>query len=337
MEKLKVAIIGTGHIAQTAHVPGFTSDESEVIAVCSRSKEKAISFAEKFSIIHPFDSIDEMLEKTQPDIVSVCTPNAFHYDAVMKSLDAGCHVLCEKPPATNYQHAKQMEEKAGEKNKILGYNFPYRQKKELSIVKKCLDENFFGSIYHINASFTRRRGIPGWGNFIDKDLQGGGALIDIGIHVLDLALHILNYPEPLHVSASVYDYIGKQPGIGLMGNWDPEKFTVEDSCFAHIRLKNNHSISLQAAFALNTEKKNSVNLEIFGSKAGASLFPLQLYTEQEGELVDINFPFQEEINHKELSVHKFVETCLGHSTNICSAREGSSLQNLIEMLYQSAK
>jgi hypothetical protein len=147
----------------------------------------------------------------------------------------------------------------------------------------------------------------------------------------------LGYPDPLQVLASTYDYIGKQGGVGLMGNWDPEKFTVEDSCFAHIKLQNNSSVTLQAAFALNTEKKNSVTLEIFGSKAGASLFPLQLYTEQAGELVDINFPFLEEADHKRLSIQKFIEACQGYSTAICTAEEGTKLQKIIEMLYVSAQ
>jgi predicted dehydrogenase len=338
MEKMKVAIVGTGNIAQKVHIPYFSkSPLSTVTAICSRDNSKGKAVAQQFSIPQSFTSLKETLDIARPDIVSVCTPNAFHYDAVIEALEYGCHVFCEKPPAISFQQASVMAAKAKEVNRVLAYNFNYRQRKEALILKQKIDEGFFGTVYHINATFIRRRGIPGWGNFTNKHLQGGGALIDIGVHVLDLAMYLLNYPACKAVLANTFDFIGKQGGFGLLGDWDKSNFTVEDSCFAHLKLQSNISITLQTAFALNTKSKSTINLEVFGSKAGATLLPLEFHTEEANNLLDTTYTFEEENNNSELSVQKFLEACLGKTTNICTADEGAMLQQVVEMIYQNAE
>jgi predicted dehydrogenase len=336
MEKLKVGIIGLGNIAKKVHLPYFHNSEfSEVVAVCSRNQEMTDTIGKEFGIQNTFSTIDKMLEMVKLDIVVICTPNALHYEATMKSLEAECHVFCEKPPAVSYIQAKVMAEKAKKVNKILSYNLSYRQKQESIILKQKINEGFFGEVYHINATFIRRRGIPGWGSFTDKSLQGGGALIDLGVHVLDLALHLLNYPNIESVLANTYNHIGKQGGTGLFGKWDASKFTVEDACFAHIKCANKISITLQTAFALHTKETKNVNLEIFGSKAGAKFSPLEFYTLENDKLKDTSFHFIDEVNEQKKSVETFLQTCLGKTTNNCTAAEGAALQQALEMIYES--
>lgn len=339
MSSIKLAIIGAGHVAQTNHIPNYRSYRQpvEIVGICGRDPERTAEVAKRFGIGESFTQVDTMLQACQPDVVSVCTPNATHAHHVLKALEAGCHVLCEKPPAVTYNEAQLMAAKAKEANRLLAYNFQNRQLKELEVLKQYHDEKGFGELYHIKASFLRRRGIPGWGSFTNKEIQGGGALMDLGVHILDLALHFLNYPKLKTALASTYNHIGTSSGVGLMGSWIAENFSVEDACFAQLNFENNLSITLEAAFALNTQQDRYFNLEIFGSKAGATLLPLKIYTEKANQLADINFPFLSQVNPKEKNIHRFLDACFGAETNICTADEGVLLQGIIEALYQSAE
>jgi len=339
MTPIKIAIIGPGHVAQTNHIPNYQTYKHpvDIVAICGRDEERTKTVAHKLGIKKSFTDVGKMLDECRPDIVSVCTPNASHKNHVSQALEAGCHVLCEKPPAISFADAEEMSRKAKELHRLLFYNFQNRQLKEVEVLKQFQQEGGFGEIYHIKASFLRRRGIPGWGNFTNKKIQGGGALMDIGVHVLDLALHFLGFPQIETVLASMYDHIGKKGGVGLMGSWNAENFSVEDACFAHLRFKNNTSITIETAFALNTKADKYFNLEIYGTKAGASLHPLSVYTEKADQLADIQFPFLQAINPKEKNIHQFIDACLGAKNNICTADEGTQLQKIIGALYQSAE
>ncbi|MCE7068097.1 Gfo/Idh/MocA family protein [Dyadobacter sp. CY326] len=339
MSILKAAIIGGGNIADQNHIPALKAllERVEVIAICSRDVNKARALADKHIIPLAFDDATEMFESdNKPDIVINCTANNLHYPFTMQALENGCHVLCEKPPAMNAAQAAEMADLAAQKGKVLAYNFQLRHTPEYSLLKRFLENGRLGEVYHIKANFLRRRGIPGWGNFTNKTIQGGGALIDLGVHVLDLALGLLDYSEPNRIIANTYDFIGKAGGKGLMGSWDAEKFEVEDACFAHLSFPNNASITLSSSFALNTKIQKNVNLEVFGTRAGALLNPLAIYSEVDGELVDMEFPHLEETDIQLKNTTAFLDACEGKSSNICNASEGAILQKIVEEIYKSA-
>ncbi|MBE7173209.1 MAG: Gfo/Idh/MocA family oxidoreductase [Williamsia sp.] len=332
----KVGIIGAGNIAQTAHIPGYLNYGQPVMveALCSRSPERMQDAADKFAIPHTFHSIDEMLSRCRLYAVSVCTPNAQHYEAVMKALDAGCHVFCEKPPAFTARQAAAMADKAKEKGRVLAYNLPQRQMPEIKVLKALVDAGELGKVYHIKASFLRRRGIPGWGSFTNKEIQGGGALIDIGIHILDLALHLCGYPALKNALASTYDHLGKKGGKGDLGSWDGNTFTVEDACFAHLNFHGGISLTLETSFALNTEPIRTFNLELFATTAGATLSPFHVFTVDEGELTYKKIELRESgVDLQHQSVHRFLDACQGTVVNLCTAAEGAALQEIIEEIY----
>lgn len=336
---IKIGIIGAGNIAQTAHLPGYLSYRQPTVmeAVCSRSEARMQAAAERFNITHRFTSPDEMLSRCRLYAVSICTPNAQHFEHAMKALEAGCHVFCEKPPALTASQAAAMAAKAKGQGLVLAYNLPQRQMPEIKALKSLLERGELGKLYHLKASFLRRRGIPGWGSFTSKEIQGGGALIDIGIHILDLALHLCNYPALKNTLASTYDHIGKAGGQGDLGSWNGgDSFTVEDACFAHLVLHGGTSITLETAFALNTEPSRLFNLELFGTRAGATLSPFKVFTVEGNELAYKKIDLQESaVDTQQQSVHRFLDACQGAVTNLCTAEEGAALQGVIERVYAS--
>ncbi|MVM30033.1 gfo/Idh/MocA family oxidoreductase [Spirosoma sp. HMF4905] len=339
MSLLKAAIIGGGNIADNNHIPALKelSEQVELVAICSRDLSKARTLADKHGIIHAFNDTGELYRQCAPDVVVICTPNNLHYPQTIEALEHNCHVFCEKPPALNAKNAREMADLAAEKGLVLAYNFQLRQTSEWSLLTRCKADGLLGEIYHIKAHFLRRRGIPGWGYFTNKAMQGGGALMDLGVHVLDLALLALGYPKPDQVLGNTYDFIGKAGGKGLMGAWNPATFEVEDAATAYLSFPNKSSIMLSASFALNMQAEKERNLELFGSKGGVNLFPFSLHTEVAGELADIQFPYLEEVDIQLKNTAAFLDACQGKSSNVCTAEQGAILQEIVERIYQSAE
>ncbi len=335
----KIGFIGAGQIFEAAHYPNFIKfkDNHEITAIFDISSERVKYLSEKYNIKYYFSNVEEMFNSVNLDIVVVCVPNKFHYEHVMIALKHGCHVLCEKPPGINSNEAKEMMEFANKQGKILSYNLHYRKSAEVDFLKKQIEKGSFGNIYNVKVEALRRRGIPGWGNFINKELQGGGPLIDIGIHMMDIALYLLGYPNPLEVMAVSYAEIGTKKNKGVFGSWDPKKFTVEDSVFALIKFENNLSMNLETSFALNMKERSIMNVKLHGSLQGASVFPLEIYNDIDDELVNSTFPMYNERDKQYETICAFLKACNDESANIVTAKEGYILQNIIDGIYKSAE
>lgn len=336
---LRVGIIGAGGIAKGAHLPNYLKcgDKVEVVAVCDVVKERADQAAEDFNIPYAFSSYEEMLQKIEIDAVSVCTPNKVHYHATLAALEAGCHVLCEKPPAMTAKEAEEMAAAAENAGKILTYGFHFRHAPQVEVLKRFIDAGELGEIYAARVTAMRRRGIPGWGVFTNKELQGGGPLIDIGVHMLDTALYLMGYPEPDTVFGVTYQKLGTKKGVGLMGPWDWENFSVEDMARGMITFKNGSSILLESAFAANVEKADEMNVNLMGDKGGADVFPLKIYQEKHDTLIDMTPTFLPKRDYHELELKRFVEACLDGVTPLSTPEQGFYLQQIINGLYESAR
>ncbi len=339
MSKLKVCIIGTGQESCNSHLPNFlkNSDSAVVSAVCDINGESAKNAAERFGIPAWYASHQEMLEREKPDLVSICVTNKFHESITIDALRAGCHVFCEKPPALHEDGARRMEQEAEKAGKLLTYNLHYRFAPEVQAVRSMIQTGDFGKLYAGRVRAFRRRGIPGWGTFTNKELQGGGAMMDIGIHMLDTALYLLDYPKPTYAAANYSNLIGRRKGVGLMGDWDPEKFTVEDSMFGYLQFQNGLSLQLETAFALNCKQEKCMNVELFGDLSGASVFDREIYTERSGALLDARLPFLKETNNRLASISSFIRCCAEHETPLVTASQGTQLMKIVGALYRSAE
>lgn len=334
----KVAIIGGGQVAEKVHASYYRSRQDlELVAVVDPNQEKAQSFAERNRISHYYKDAYAMFLAEKPDIVSICTPNRYHFENVMLALSFGCDVMCEKPPALNALQAMEMMKAAQINNCILAYDFHHRFADDVRIIKEKVKEGVLGEVYVTKVHALRRCGIPGWGSFINKEMQGGGPLIDLGIHMLDSALYILDFPEILNVKAKMFQKIGKNKSEGSLGKWNPKKFSVEDSLFGFIEFKNGGILQLETSFALNIKEESVMNVEFCGVDAGATLFPAEIYTDKKGKLVTLLKKDKSDEEKHQKSMSSFVNHCFGTDCMIANGKQGYYIQRLIEALYQSAE
>lgn len=339
MDRLRVAIIGAGGIARTAHIPAYLMfpEEVEVVGIYARNPDAGRRLAESLGIRNHFSDHREMLRTLKPDLVSVCVPNRFHRMFTVDALESGCHVLCEKPPAASLEDAERMEQAAKENGRLLSYAFQLRHSRNVAFLKEKVDRGDFGKIYGARVQWLRRRGIPGWGSFTDMEIQGGGSLIDIGVHMLDLAAYLLDYPEIDYVCATSHQLIGKRKGVGYLGDWDPEKFTVEDGLFGFVRFRGGASMNLETAFALNMKEKEYRNLHLFGEHLGATVFPLETFGEEGSRLTDTQYPMMDETDLHVRCIRNMVDAIRGREGLLVTAAQGVYIQNLVAMLYDSAR
>ncbi|TVY08007.1 Gfo/Idh/MocA family protein [Paenibacillus cremeus] len=340
--KKKVALIGNGQVAEKVHIAYYnTREDIEIVAVVGATEENVKQFAARHNIPSFYTNAEEMYLVEKPDIISVCTPNRFHFDNVMQALKHNCDVLCEKPPAISAEDAKKMFEYAKQKGKILAYNFHHRFADDVTELKNKIDQGILGEIYFVKVTALRRNAIPGWGTFINKEAQGGGPLIDIGIHMLDAAMYVLGYPKVKKVTAKLFQKIGIKKSEGAFGSWDPKKYTVEDSLFSYIELENGGLIQLETSFALNLKldarEKTIMNVELCGDEAGATMFPAEIYKDDKGELVSLFKREAADEDRHTKSMQAFVNRCLGGNDRLADGEEGYSIQKLVETIYQSAE
>lgn len=276
MEKMtKVGIIGCGGIANGKHMPSLAKVKNcEMVAFCDLISERAEAAAKKFGTPNAkvYTDYRELLKDAEIDVVHVCTPNRSHSFITVDALEAGKHVMCEKPMAINSAEAKKMLDAAKRTGKLLSIGYQNRFRDDSQYLKQEVEANTFGDIYYAKATALRRRAVPNWGVFLNEYEQGGGPLIDIGTHALDLTLWMMNNYKPKYCVGTTYHKLNRDADQGnAWGNWDPEKFTVEDSAFGFIVMENGATIVLESAWALNTLDVREAVTSICGTKAGADM------------------------------------------------------------------
>ncbi|MCB9135456.1 MAG: Gfo/Idh/MocA family oxidoreductase [Anaerolineales bacterium] len=277
MSKIKVGIVGCGFIANRKHLPMLRlHDDVEIVAFCDIIRERAETSAQKFGAPDAKVYLDyrEVVAQKDIDVVHVCTPNSSHAEISIAALESGKHVMCEKPMAKTAAEAKAMLDAAKATGKKLTIGYQNRFRSDSQFIKSLCDKGELGEIYLGKAFATRRRGVPTWGVFMDKELQGGGPLIDLGTHALDLTLWMMDNYEPVSALGSTYNKLAKMgsPANG-MGPWDPEKYEVEDSAFGMVKFKNGASVILEASWAINMIVAHEAMTMLIGTKAGADMFP----------------------------------------------------------------
>lgn len=353
--KRKVAIIGSGMIANAGHIPAWKnlSSDVDIVAAASLHLRSAQETAARHGIPAAYDDPQRMLDEVQPDIVSVCTPNASHKTWAVAALQAGAHVFCEKPVAVSFAEAQEMYTAAIAANRLLYVTQTARFGAETRAAKEVVDSGRLGKVYYAEISAIRRRGIPRWGYFHMSEYNAGGPLYDLGVHIIDALFWILGNPAVKSVSGMTYSMIGRQEndlvaslaesgapaGVFTPRPYKPSEFDVEDLAAGYIRLENGTSILMRTSWAVNLPE--NFNMLIAGSGAGLQTNPLRVYEQAGGYQTnteikippDPNIPFY---GHWP-AAQNMLAAIRGQEEPLVKEAEVLNVIRVIEGLYRSAE
>ncbi len=337
---LSLGLIGCGGIATGAHLPGWANcKRAKVVACFDVDRKRAEAAAEKFAIPRVCKTLKELLALDEIAAVDICTPNYDHAPAALAAFRAGKHVYCEKPIAMNGREGAAMVAAAKKARRKLMIGLHNRFRGDVQFVKSLIDAGRLGHIYYARSVSIRRRGVPSWGVFGQKKLQGGGPLIDIGVHAIDLAWFLLGCPKPVSVSGKCYETIGKTPGhFGLFGAWDWKTYDVEDFAVALVRFAGGQTLCLESAFCANLPADREAAADIVGDKGGASVNPLKVCLEENGTLMNCEPQFvKDAAPPHHLGLWNFTDAVLDNKPVAIPGEQALTIQKIIDGLYQSSK
>ena len=346
MEKLKIAVVGVGGIS-TVHLGGYLKNPNvEVYAFCDINEKILEEKGEKYGVTRLYTDVQEMLNALpELDAVSVCTWNNGHAPCTIAALNAGKHVLCEKPMAMNAKEAEEMISAAKKNGKKLMIGFVRRFGNDAAVVKDFIENGSVGDIYYAKATYLRRNGNPG-GWFGDKARSGGGPLIDLGVHVIDLTRYLMGNPKPVSVYGATFHKLGNRPnvkgavGYASVGKGQNDVCNVEDMATALVRYDNGAVLSVEASFSLNV-KNDSGKIELFGTKGGVSLNPeFELYTDVNGYLANVSLNMPTALSFEGLfenEIDYFVNAILNDVDVSSIAEDGLTLMKMLDAIYLSAE
>ena len=349
MEKVRLGIIGTGGISNE-HLKWYKQNPNvELVAFCDIDEERVHYMADRWGVPRErtYTDKDKMLAENKLDAVDVCTWNSAHAECAIAALNAGCHVLCEKPMAMNAREAQAMKDAADKNGKLLQIGFVRRYGWDADIVKEYIENGSLGEIYYAKATYLRRNGNPG-GWFGDITRSGGGPLIDLGVHVIDLVRYLIGNPKPVSAFGATFQKLFDRPelrapkdNMGYAGVAAPEvksDVTVEDLAAAMIRFDNGAVLSIEASFSLNIKSPRG-DLELYGTKGGCGFSPnFEIYTNYGNHMVNIGFAenlahgdmFQDEMNH-------FIDCVRNGTPCRAPAEDGVQLMKILDAVYESAR
>ncbi|MEB6238341.1 Gfo/Idh/MocA family oxidoreductase [Staphylococcus gallinarum] len=349
--KLNIGIIGCGGIANGKHLPSLEKiSEASLVAFCDIDKAKAQLAAETYGSgdSKVYEDYRDLLADKTIDIVHICTPNNTHKSITVDALDAGKHVMCEKPMAKTTDEAREMINAAKRNKKKLTIGYQNRFRGDSQYLRKVTQRGDLGEIYFSKAHAIRRRAVPTWGVFLDEEKQGGGPLIDIGTHALDLTLWMMDNYEPESVMGSTFHKLGQQENAAnAWGSWDPKQFNVEDSAFGFIKMKNGATIILESSWALNSLEVDEAKCSLSGTQGGADMKDgLRIHGEDLGTLytsqieIDnpgVDFFDSESIDEAEEEARAWVQCIIDDTEPIVKPEEALVVTQILEAIYHSAK
>ncbi|MFC7391616.1 Gfo/Idh/MocA family protein [Scopulibacillus cellulosilyticus] len=357
MNKLKAAVIGCGGIAFQKHLPALSKlkDKVNLAAFCDVVEERAENAAKEFGSedAQVYSDYKELLKDDSIDVVHVCTPNISHSVITVDALEAGKHVMCEKPMAINSKEAKKMLDAAKRTGKKLTIGYQNRFRNDSIALHQACEAGDLGDVYFAKAHAIRRRGVPTWGVFMDKEKQGGGPLIDIGTHALDLTLWLMNNYKPKLVAGSAFQKLKDKPEGNIFGPWDPEKYQVEDSAFGYIKMENGATIMLESSWALNMLNGKEAQVTLCGTEAGAEMFGdawknegyIKFNTTKYGQMVEaetsggagVAYFEGEEADAGYLEANQWIDAVLEDKEPVVKPEEAFVVTQILEAIYQSAE
>jgi predicted dehydrogenase len=331
MDKVKVSVIGAG--IGRLHLRNLKKcADAEIVAICDIDKGRAQQAATDFDIPHIFTDHKEMFAMDELDAVIVCTPNVFHAPQAIDAFRAGKHVMCEKPLSINAIEGAKIVEEGKKSGKVFMMGFNNRFRAESQYLKKLIEQGELGDIYYAKTGWIRRKclhWLSGW--FSNKSLSGGGPLIDIGVHVLDLTLWLMGNPKPVSVMGSSYAKFGPEIFKGTSQVYD-----VEDLAAGFVKLDNGASLFLESSWESHVEKEEFYTT-LVGTKGGAQLDPLKIYKDINGAPVDIIPETEKTSEGHEMAVRHFLACVKGECKCISTGEQGLHIMQILDAIYESTR
>lgn len=337
MKKLRVGVVGMGmgrHHAKVLH----SYSRSELVAIVDNDEARLKEAGGQFPETQQYTDVEKMLANEDLDMVVLAIPNFLHKPFTIAALEAGCHVLCEKPMAMNTAEAEEMLAAAKEADRRLMINFSFRFTGPLWSLKQAVDAGVLGNIYYGRTGWLRRDGMPGFGGwFGQKDKSGGGPLIDLGVHKIDLALWLMGYPSPEWILARTYDHLGKARAAE-----QNKEFDVEDFATALITFDNGATLDVNVSWAGHIKERELIEMRVLGTKGGVVHrnvnegydFEGEIFTEYHG--VPSNIRPQVRRCPGGNSMTHFVDCILDDKPHIATGEEGATLMRILDAIYESA-
>lgn len=345
MGKVRIGVIGTGSISDS-HLSSYAQNEDvEIWAVCDLNEARAQAKANTYNVKYIYTDYKELLANPEIDAVSICTWNNTHAEISIAALEAGKHVLCEKPLAKTVAEAKEIENAVNETSRVFQVGFVRRYTNNINLLKQFIDRDELGEIYYAKASCLRRLGNPG-GWFSDKERSGGGPLIDLGVHIIDLCWYLMGRPKVKSISGNTYHKLGNRSNIKNLSyykaaDFNPDNNNVEDLANALIRFDNGASLLVDVSFTLHA-KEDEISIKLYGENGGAEIEPeLHIVSEKHNTILnmtpqidnlsfDFNQAFQNEIN-------SFIQSIKHGDTIVSPVTDGVEMMKILCGIYESSE
>jgi predicted dehydrogenase len=349
---VKIGIIGCGGIANQKHMPSLSKIENvRMVAFCDLIPERAQAAKEKFGTPDAFVCTDyrELLAIKDIEVLHVLTPNREHSEITVAALKAGKHVMCEKPMAKTAEGARKMCEAARESGKKLAIGYQHRMKPQARIAKEYIESGALGEIYYANCLAIRRRGTPNWGVFLDEDAQGGGPIIDIATHSLDLTLYLMNNYEPEMVVGKTHKKLEHPEEGNIWGDKGVSTTPLEEAACAFIRMKNGATILLETSWALTTDEPiQEGSCVLCGSKAGLSLknnelrlnkveLDRQVVTKVDCSAGGVAFYDGASMSPAEAEARAWIDCIVNDTEQVVKPEQAMVVSEILEAIYTSSK
>lgn len=341
-KKIRIAVIGAGAIARD-HVRGCqTHPDGEVVAIADPAVERAQTVAREFGISRVTDRSEDLLKDPEIDAVTIATPNKFHATYAVAALKSGKHVCLEKPFAMNAVEARRVIAEARRSGKVFTVAMNWRFRPEAQTLRSLVQRGDLGEIYYAKSYVLRRTGSPKFGTwFCQRAFAGGGALLDIGVHFLDLCLYLLGDFNPATVSGAVYSKFGPRGlGEGSWGHSTPAQkiFDVDDFGTAFIKMKSGVTIQLEASWVLHMDQPGRMSVELFGTEGGASVSPLRIFQfakrKREYQITELK-PGPLRYPHAN-RFHNWLDAIAGKDELEVQPEQALTVQKILDAIYRSA-
>jgi len=337
-ERVRVAVVGTGGIGKYHLRLWGEMTDVETVGVHDVNASAARAAAEQFGVARAYETLAEAVEDKNVDIIDVCTPNVFHREGAVAALNAGKHCLCEKPLAVTAEDIQAMIRARDASGKMLATIQHFRFEQRTQILKRIIDAGRLGQVYYSRAWWLRRRAAPATPGFLSRAHAGRGPGADLGVHMLDLVMFLLEFPEPVAVTGHAGRMLADQPDIANeWGTFNAKDFEVEDFAVGMVRFADGSMLSLEVSWLLNMIEKEKWHVWLHGTEAGAGWPEIQLAHVRDGVLLDSTVASKMEQNGHKNEMRLFVDAIRDGGPSPVPAEQSLTVTRTLEALYESAE